>query len=527
MCFSFLKEKSGKLLPLPEVAEDAISLMKAFDIIDNKLKTFIGFLNDEKIEKMESFYKIYYPVYMVEMEGIVVCIDALNLHKTEITEFLDLRGRDQKVHEYALLEIADLLRWRSATFEGRIDDGFAIPCALDKEGALTIAKEVLAIYKSLKDKIESLKEEMAREEERFQRNIKVVKEEMNKVEREFEEKINEKRRKVERLLKVHEIEAIKKIRENYREQRKLLESKKRELENLLRCLQRDSMKIDEEMKKLNEILKEIREKLSDLSKKNRESIAGGKFDELKDVLDVLEKSHVSVKSLKMLEEEKSSKLNDLKKARSAIDGKIEEVKVLICKLTNDVNALPIKEELECRKAREDFLKSRRNVIDELNSLLKENKEKLREYYIKEEIVKEEFNLIRKEYNESLKIMEEKKKELEKYVFAIDDEVKDEVELLYIPYYLILKEDEVKVIEPILILKGGGVEYKKLSLNTEIVKLVSIKHLLSFVSEIEETFNLLSKKNKERILRGISVLRERRAINKLQESILLRQIEMQE
>ncbi|MDH5806199.1 MAG: hypothetical protein QXW62_04420 [Candidatus Methanomethylicaceae archaeon] len=530
ICFSFLKEKNGKLFPLPDVAEDVISLMKAFNILDNKFKTIIGFLNDDSIEKIELFYKIYYPVYIVKMENMILCIDALDLQKTKIINFLDSNGHNQKIYEFALLRVKDLLDWECATFEGEIDDGFAIPYLLKKEDAILIAKEVIIIYKSLKEKIENLKKEKIKEEEEFQKNIQAIEEERKKIEKEFEEEICEKRKKVEKLLSTYEKEAIKKIHENYRKQKQLLESKKREFKELLDCLQKELIKTDEEILELKRSLNDIKRKLFDLNKKREEIItkekSENKFNEIKKVLEVLEKSNVSINELRALEEEKLRKLDNLEKMQDRVKSKIEEIKEIISRLINNINDIPIREELECRKAKEEFLKNRINLINELNLLLEERNKKLYEYYIKEEILKFEFNLIKNKINESLQLLEDNKKKLEKYILITNNEIEDNIELLYVPFYLIFKENDVKIIEPIIILKNRGKsEHIKLGLDSEIVKFALIKHLPLLIFEAKDVFNILNKRNKDRILQGISILKNKKAINKLQEDILLRRIEV--
>ncbi|MEM4600081.1 MAG: hypothetical protein QXI29_05735, partial [Candidatus Methanomethylicaceae archaeon] len=89
-----------------------------------------------------------------------------------------------------------------------------------------------------------------------------------------------------------------------------------------------------------------------------------------------------------------------------------------------------------------------------------------------------------------------------------------------------KENDVKIIEPIIILKNRGKsEHIKLGLDSEIVKFALIKHLPLLIFEAKDVFNILNKRNKDRILQGISILKNKKAINKLQEDILLRRIEV--
>jgi hypothetical protein len=98
---------------------------------------------------------------------------------------------------------------------------------------------------------------------------------------------------------------------------------------------------------------------------------------------------------------------------------------------------------------------------------------------------------------------------------------DDIKLVYVPYYGIIRGAEVDIIEPFIIVDNKKLKTKKLSLDPKIVKAVFTKYLPLLLFEAKDVFNILKKK--DRIIQGINILKEEKVINRIQESIVLRRI----
>lgn len=536
MNFSFSVGKDKKLRALPHTAGDALAMLDALGLLGKRWRTLYGFMRGEELEKVEFLFKVYYPIYFVRKEGHVIPVDALGLQKVEIVEFLSLEDRygvyNSKFYKFPLIGNERLKKWAEATGEEEVQDGYVIPSRLTKEDANYVAEEVMRIFRGLEEGLERLKSNINDNEEKLREGIAAINKEYKKLNEEYEKKIAEKTLEIENLLVECEKEALTDIKDKFKKLKELLRNEQRNLEVLIKNLRDELKRIEDKMGKIigecevirKEIvsLQEKRERL--MLKKKKVEEGKEKFDDIKQFLKDLEECEKMIEEKANKESTILKELAELGEERDRIKVRINEAQNTLSKLKEEENLLPSREDIESRKAREDFFNRRQLIIKELDTLLSQRNKKIQEFRIKEKKMRMDFEKIKKDNNEMIKLLEEQITKLKTLVWKDLEFVGEDVELLYIPHYILSRNQTISIIEPPIIMKGcKNVEGTRGILKRESLEsvLVDWEVLSMLLFEAREVFDLLSLKNRDRIIKGIEVLKEVGAITRLQEAALLK------
>ncbi|MGC8937175.1 MAG: hypothetical protein ACP5KV_07445 [Candidatus Methanomethylicaceae archaeon] len=216
----------------------------------------------------------------------------------------------------------------------------------------------------------------------------------------------------------------------------------------------------------------------------------------------------------------------MEEQKRRISKRVEEIQTTISRLAEEEKLLPSKIDLEMRKARDEFVRKREELIKELNSMRAEHEKVICELRTKENKLKYDLKKIKDHYENLVKRLEEQLSKLNSYMWE-DLEMNNDVELLYIPYYLTQKNEKAVLIEPPIVLSGRkkieDLKETGLGLRRELVEAVlgSWEIISVILFEAKEVFDILSPRNRYRIIEGTRILKEIGAINRLQEAILLK------
>lgn len=536
--FAFSVEKNGDMRALPHTAGDVLALLEALGILGRRWKSLLGFLSEDRIEKVDFLCKIYYPVYLIREGKYVIPIDGMDLHRVKLTEFFELRdgyvNHTAKEYDLPLVGNEKLLKWAKVSTEEEIQDGYAIPHTLTGEEAVFIAKEVMRIYLSLKKYLEKLQSEAENAEKKIKEELDRIHEERKKIEEEYGKKIAQKNVQIESLLIDSEHKTIRKIREEFQKQKDSIQNERKNLESLVRNLQTEIKTNDEKMEKLRENIRKIHEEIARLEGKRerliiyKKKIEEGKekFDNIKNVIKDIEECERLIDINSKEESETLETVSELEEQKRRISKRIEEIQMTISKLAEEEKLLPSKVDLEIRKAREEFVRKREELIKELNAMRAEHEKVICELRTKENKLKYDLKKFKDHYENLVKPLEEQLGKLNSYMWE-DLKLNNDVELLYIPYYLTQKNEKAVLIEPPIVLSGRkkieNLKETGLGLRRELVEAVlgSWEVISVILFEAKEVFDILGPKNRNRIIEGTRILKEIGAINRLQEAILLK------
>jgi hypothetical protein len=522
--FSYIK-KDNEIRALSDKAGDVLAILKGLGILSN-IDSFIGFFNEERIKKIDAIYKFYYPIFIVNKDSNIMSIDGLELHRTEIREYLiNSKEFNIKLHEFSLLEIDKIICQEYTIIDDEINDGFVIPCILSKENVISITNEIMRIYTSLKELLRSIKEESSRLEKEFDEKINHIKEKKDNAIKEFDEKIKEKRCIIENLLLDCEEREISKIRNEIMKKKEILKNKKESMITLLNSLNKEFIEINKKISNRNKELLNLKEGKSKLNKEREDiMIIKNKIKDIEKINKLIRKLDIIEKELENInkkELEISNELEKLEKQKKLVESKIKELNKNLSEIIEEIKFLPSKEDLECRRKREEYMKNREAVIEELNSIINEKEKALMELKIEEDYTKFEYIRNKEKYDKITSLIEKEINNLERYMYKSEIPHNDDIKLVYVPYYGIIRGAEVDIIEPFIIIDNKKIKSKRLSLDPKIVKAVFTKYLSLLLFEAKDVFNILKKK--DRIIQGINILKEEKVINRIQESIVLRRI----
>jgi uncharacterized protein YoxC len=536
MNFGFSVERDGSLRALPNPAGDALALLEAMGILGKKWRSFSGFISEDRLEKVNFLSKIYYPIYLVREGKYVIPIDGMGLHKLRVKEFTEFHHEyvihSSKTYDLPLIGNEKLLRWLNSTVEGEIGDGYAIPHVLTREEAIFAAKEFVRIYVGLKDYLEKLASSLESSETRLREDLEKIRDECRRIDEECGRKIAEKNIQIEGLLSGSENEVIRKIKEEFQRRKELLRNERKSLEKLIKNLMGELRSIDERIEKIkkgiNQLREEIarvkakKEKLTLEKKRIEENIE--KFDNIRSIIKELEECEKLIEVNKRNEEKSLEDLSELEEQKDRTFKRVEEVQERIARLVEEEKVLPSKEDLELRRAREEFVMKRREMVKELDAICAERDRALWNLRTRESKLKFEYKKFKDLTESAIKLLEEELGKIRSYIWK-GVELNEDVELLYVPYYITYKNERITLIEPPIVMdRFKKVEdFKGVGLSKEVVEEVfgSWDVLSVILFEAKEVFDVLSKRNRNRILEGISILKEVGAIGGMQEAILLK------
>ncbi len=536
MNFSFSIDKEGKMRALPHPVGDALALLDALDLLGKRWKSITRFFREESLNKVDFLCKIYYPIYLVREGNYVVPIDGMGFHKKEVVEFSEQTDEygvySSKKYHFPIVGNEKLLKWIEATSEEEVQDGYAVPYILTREEAKFVAKEVVRIYRTTEASLDKLFSEVENCQARYKENVEKIYEKYKSLNEEYEKKIAEKNAQIEELLIESEKDAINKIKEESQKRKESLRSERKNLENLMQNMRNEVKIIDDKVNKIKKNMDELKsQKMRVEERLEKLKVYGKRVEEDKEKFDDIRQILKSIKECERLLEDyinkgslSSGELSELEERKGRMLKRIEELQRAISRLAEEEKLLSSREDMELRKARQDFVKKREMMIKELNVLLAEHDRAVWELRIKENRLKFDMERCKDNTNNLIRLLEEHLNKLKSFVWK-GLKLSSDVELLYIPYYITSKNEKPSIIEPPIVLEGyKNVEgSREVGLNKEVIEVVvgSWEVLSVILFEAKEVFDILSGRNKNRVLQGIEILKELGVINRMQEAILLK------
>ena len=539
MNFSYLLEKEGKKRALAPWAGDALALLEAFGILGKRWRSMIKFFSGEDLKRVDFVYKMYYPVFLVKCGEYVIPVDGMALSRVRVDEYSETDGVYElfgvKVFDLPLVKEAEfkISEWIVATTKEEIEDGYAMAPVLEGAEANRIAKEFARIYHATENYTESVKSAISTMETSFKEGEKQIVDEYNSLLAEYDERVARKNEEIESLLTgaekkgVEELEAeIKRGLEALREGRKDLNLALKESRDELRNINRNLQECESKRWTAERKIQMAEDKLRALISKRRRIEKGKEsFDGLKNTVGELEETEKALEQLRRDLNGLVEEAAKLKARQSDLQKKIEELQAELDRNAEKERLMPSREDMEMRKINESFAKRRELMIQELNELLSKKDRRLLEIRARENKLRRENEREGRRLNVIFETLEGELKRQRELLWRDGELLETEVEILYIPFYLVSTDKKLSVVEPLLLIRGhGGAEHQKGMRGMRgILGLIEgdWNTLSMLLYEARETFNLLNEKNRGRILRGIESLKEIKALDRTQEAILLK------
>jgi len=530
MNFAFYVKDGEKKRALSPMAGDVLALMEALDILRGRWRNTVRFFFEDETQKRINFvYKLYYPILLVREGDNVIPIDGMNLHKMRVNDYLKTdRGYEVmnvRVYELPVVEEGEgfrLSEWIIASAKGEIDDGFALPPALQEHEARDAAHEFLRLLRRTEERATRIRAEIAGAEGEFKEALRQKSEDYARIESAYEEKIRRKRDEIEGL--IADEERI--ITESRREGVRVVA----ELSGECRRLSDDIATLRKEIAALNEKYAECERRWDEARKELDRSEA--RFKEIVEKAGA-ERGAGQDRSAVQVEEALRG-IEGLRKKVEALreegDGMRERREQLARRLADLERELPswqererlitVREDLEAKRVRGDLARKRESLPRELLDLISERNRALLELKTNESRIKREYEREIGRMKLSLEAVEAELKR-NRDVLIRDDRIAG-IETLYIPFYLVSSRERLSVVEPPIVIRGGRAEESK---GTGIIG-AALRHIegdwttLSTLEEAREIFNVLSEGNRDRVLKGIEELEEIGALGRIQKFILL-------
>lgn len=534
--FAFLQRKDGTKKALPPEAGDALVLLQAFNVLGKKWRSVSRLFLEDK-SKIDFVYKMYYPIYLIREGDAVVAVDAMMLHSYRVSEYLggseDYQLYALKAYELPLIgdgKCMSLSEWNVAAYDMEIKDGLALWPALDEGKAKNVADGLYNIYLKTKNSALNLRKMIDEMERKYKAETEPLASEYGQLQKEYEEKIAQKNQEIENIVANVERSVIKEFRTELEKKMDSLKNERDFIERTLKDIRSNATEIEKAISKANDEREQAKNEITRLenaivslsSKKEKIESDTVKLLEIKDV--VMEKEEMKKKKERLTERVFAliEEISELKEKQSKINKKIRLFEVDLNKIVEKEKLLPSNEDLERKKIEECFLKRREFVIKELDDLIAKKERALLE-------IKTKMNEKRMAYVRQKALLEDVYKkaeeELSKYMelFMKADSVQGDLVVIYVPFYLVSRDQKMSVIEPPIILKENGKEERcdKINVTDQVVSYIegNWDNIAVILFESRELFDILNSKNRDRLKSGIRVLRTLGAVNKVQLSII--------
>ncbi len=535
--FAFVQRKDGTKKALPPEAGDALVLLKVFNVMGKKWRSIFRLFQEDK-SKIDFVYKMYYPIYLIKEGDAAVAVDGMALHSCRVSEYLggseDYQLYTLKTYELPLIENGkgiSLSEWNAAAYDIEINDGLALWPALDESKTKNVADGLYSIYLKTKNSALGIRKTIDEMERKYKEDMDPLTSEYEQLQKEYEEKIAQKNQEIENLVDNVERSVIKEFRTELEKKMDSLKNECDFIERTLKDTRSNAAEIEKTINKAyeerehakNEITR-LEDNISALSLK-KEKIENDtvKLLEIKDV--VLEKEAMKKEKERLTNRifALTEEIAELKEKQSKINKKLRLLEADLNKIMEKEKLLPSNEDLERKKIEECFLKRREFVIKELDDLISKKERALLK-------IKTKMNEKRMAYVRQKELLEDVHKkaeeELDKYkdIFMKADTVQRDLEVIYVPFYLVSKDQNMSIIEPPIIIKENGKEepYEKIKVSEKVVSYLegNWDNIAVILFDSRELFDILNAKNRDRLKNGITVLRNQGAINKVQLSIIM-------
>ncbi len=534
--FAFLQRKDGTRKALISEAGDALVLLQVFNVLGKKWRSVFRLFFEDK-SKIDFVYKMYYPIYMIKEGDAVVAVDAMMLHSYRISEYLggseDYQLYALKTYELPLIgdsKCMSLSEWNVAAYDMEIKDGLALWPALDESKAKNVADGLYNIYLKTKNSALNLRKNIDEMERKYKSDTEPLASEYGLLQKDYEEKIAQKNQEIENLVANVEKSVIKEFRTELEKKMDSLKNERDFIERTLKDVRSNSAEIEKAISKAYEERERAKNEIAKLenaivsmgSKKGKIESDTDKLLEIKNIVMEREamkkeKDRLTERVFTLIEE-----ISDLKEKQSKVNKKIRLFETDLSKIIEKEKLLPSNEDLERKKIEECFLKRREFVIKELDDLIAKKERALLE-------LKTKMNEKRMAYVRQKALLEDvyrkAEEELGKYkeLFMKADTVQGEIEVIYVPFYLVSRDQKMSIIEPPIVLKENGKEERcdKINVTDQVVSYIegNWDNIAVILFESRELFDILNSKNRDRLKNGIAVLRNMGAVNKVQLSII--------
>jgi len=534
--FAFLQRKDGTRKALISEAGDALVLLQVFNVLGKKWRSVFRLFFEDK-SKIDFVYKMYYPIYMIKEGDAVVAVDAMMLHSYRISEYLggseDYQLYALKTYELPLIgdsKCMSLSEWNVAAYDMEIKDGLALWPALDESKAKNVADGLYNIYLKTKNSALNLRKNIDEMERKYKSDTEPLASEYGLLQKDYEEKIAQKNQEIENLVANVEKSVIKEFRTELEKKMDSLKNERDFIERTLKDVRSNSAEIEKAISKAYEERERAKNEIAKLenaivsmgSKKGKIESDTDKLLEIKNIVMEREamkkeKDRLTERVFTLIEE-----ISDLKEKQSKVNKKIRLFETDLSKIIEKEKLLPSNEDLERKKIEECFLKRREFVIKELDDLIAKKERALLE-------LKTKMNEKRMAYVRQKALLEDvyrkAEEELGKYkeLFMKADTVQGEIEVIYVPFYLVSRDQKMSIIEPPIVLKENGKEVRcdKINVTDQVVSYIegNWDNIAVILFESRELFDILNSKNRDRLKNGIAVLRNMGAVNKVQLSII--------
>jgi hypothetical protein len=539
MNFSFYVKNDGTRRALTSATGDVLALLDAFGIMGKRWGSMIEFFFGKDPKKVDFVYKMYYPVFLIKYGRHVVPIDGMALSRVRVDEHSETDGGYElfgvKVFDFPLVKEAEfkISEWVVATTKEEIEDGYAMAPVLEGDEAIRIAKEFARIHYATESYAERVKSAISSMEERFKDGLKQIIEAYNNLHAEYDGRVTKKNMEIEGLQTGTEETMIKELEAEIKREWKALKEKRNNLNGTLKDSQDELRTInsrlqdfDSKRETMDKEIQIVENRLKALiSKKARIEEGRESFNGLKGTVSELEETK---KSFERLRRDLNGLVEDAAKSKtrqSELQKKVEVLKTELDRNLEKERLMPSRRDLKRGMINESFAERRRLLIQELNELLSEKERRLLEIKAKENKQRRENERERERLNIIYEALDGGLKRLREPLWSDGEMLETKVETLYIPFYLISTDKKLRVLEPPMLIRGyKRVEHQKgmKGIEGSLGLIEGDWNTLSVLMyEARETFNLLSEKNRGRILRGIESLKKIKALSRTQEAILLK------
>lgn len=535
--FAFLQKKDGARKALSAEAGDALVLLDIFNVMGKKWRSVFRLFFEDKT-KIDFVYKMYYPIYIIKEGDALVSVDAMALHNYRVSEYL--RGSEDyqlyALKSYELPLIGDgncmsLSEWNVAAYDMEIKDGLALCPVIDENNAKEVADGLYKIYLKTKDSASTLRSSIDEMERTYKAETEPFHAEYEQLQKEYEEKIAQKNQEIENLVANVERSVIKEFRIELDKKMDSLKNERGFIEQALKDARTSAAEIDRSINKAYEEKEMAKNNITKLENSIKSlNTKKEKFEndttKLLDIKSAVMEAESMKKERDLLTQrvfDVTEEISDLKEKQTKANKKIRALEIDLNKITEKEKLLPSNEDIERKKIEECFLKRREFVIKELDELIAKKERALLQ-------LKTKMNEKRMTYERRKASLEDVFKKAEdelgkfKELFMKNENIQGDVEVLYIPFYLVSKDQKLSIIEPPIMIKENGKAERcdKIGVTSQVVTYIESNwdNISVILFESREVFDILNSNNRERLKIGVESLRNIKAINKVQLSIIM-------
>lgn len=536
MNFAYVRFKDGMSRALSPDQYDVIAILEASDSLRKRWRSVLKLFREEK-KRIEFIFRIYYPVYLVRLEGKIVAVDGLGVHENHFSE--DSLADGMMLSSKTVFEPVfgtDLCNWLGewhdmASEVEEIRNGFALPPMISKEDAKNVALEVKRIHDFNLKTVKKIEGKISELNEQYNKVLLGLVEEQKAFLENFDKKISLKSTEIEGLETYSEMNMIRELKTNYSKKLESIKKQKAEVEQMRHKTAEKISELQSEKAKLLSLKNSLSSKIASLSlrleklhdEKQRLNSQGDNPKVISENIINSEKVRRELDNLQRGLESCVSKFNQISSEVSMLNESLNGLDRQLETLNEKERLLPSKEEEEVNKVRMCFAGRRENLVKELMELTEEKEKGLTEIKTRERQERAKHNNELRRLQFLLAKSKEDFQAVESIMLQDEVEAEWELETLYIPFYVYSIEGDFRILEPQILIEEGGKIVK--SGGTCLVR-GGLEHLQAnwdalslLLFKARDNFNLLSLQNRRRIISAAESLRSMRVINDFQLSYI--------